>query len=226
MYNNLFWKHLSKDKNKLEIFKKGLKTGQIQPFDINVLSRLRRLYYSCYSALIYLYGEETNFETIGNKIELLSLVFEKEDYTIVHADTDSTREIPFYLYKHKHLDNNSYMEVKRGNKTYVYDTFSMLRFAKEIYEQLEHPKILRKVSKKKILSRPARLCDRKSYDSPHDDWLAIGMIPHLEKNLKNSPYKNILKKELLRYKEELDYESILQNWWKEESKIFGKAKRK
>lgn len=212
MYNNVFWKHLSKDKEKLEIFKKGIKKGQIQPFDINVLSRLRRLYYSCYSALIYLYGEETNFETIGNKIELLSFVFEKENYTIIHAETDSTRMIPFYLYKHKHLDNNSYIEVERGNKTYVYDTFSMLKFDKEVYEKLEHPKLLRKVSKERVLSHPEHLCDRDVYNSPHDIWLTVLMIPHLEKNLKNNPYKDILKKELIRYKEEIDYENIFIKW--------------
>ncbi len=226
MYDNLFYKNLSKDKEKLKIFKEGLKKEIIRPFDISTLSKLRRLYYSCYSALIYLYGEETNFETIGNKVELLSFVFENDSYQIVHAETDSTRDIPFHQYAHKHLDFNSYYEVQKGNKTLIYDTFSMLMFDKEIYEQLEHPKIIRTVSKQKIQSHPMRIIDRETYNNPHDFWLSIPILTHLERNLENNPYKAILKKELERYKVEINYEELILKKRRKELETADSKKRK
>lgn len=209
MYDNLFYKELSKNKEKLQKFKNAIKKGKIMPFDVATLSKLRRIYYSCYSGIIYLYGEETNFETIGNKVEILSHVFAAEDYNIVHAETDSTRDIAFFKYQRKHLDFNSYYEIKRGTKTYIYDTFSMLMFEKEVYEELEHPKISRIVPKKLIQSNPLSSEDREAYRKPHDLWLIRTLIVSLERSLENNPYQEILKKEIARYKEEIGYEDLL-----------------
>lgn len=224
MYHNTFFKHLSKDKEKLKIFKEGLKQGKIAPFDQVTLSRLRRLYYSCFSALIYLYGDETNSKTIGSKVELLTFAFENDEYIIVHAKTDSTREITFL--KQNDLNHNSYLEVKRGNKIYVYDTFSMLMFDKDIYEKLEHPETLSISTKEKIQSFPNRSTDRNCYNSPHDIWLAVIMLPQIENALKTNPYQEILSKEILRYKEEINYSKEVYDWSLIEADIYGNQKRK
>lgn len=226
MYNNTFYKHLSKDEEKLKIFKEGISQGKITPFDVGTLSRLRRIYYSCYSALIYIYGIETSFRTIGNKVELMTLAFENDDYTIIHANTDSTREIPFFTYQQEHLDSNSYLEVKRGRKTLIYDLFSMLVFEKEIYERLEHPDVIRISTKEKVQFLPTHNDDKESFSKPHDLWLACRFIPFIEQNLENSPYKEILSKELLRYKDEIDFEKVLLEWRITELEIHGNQKRK
>lgn len=220
MEESIFYKHISKDANKLEILKKGLKQGTIQSFDVETLTKLRRIYYSFFSGIIYLYGEPTDFSTIGNKLEILSHIFKNEDYQIVHGDTNSTREIIFFEYGSQHLDYNSWMEVKRGNKIYVYDVFSMLRFEKEIYYQLENPQVNRIVPKKVIESHPSRIGD--DYSKPRDCWMLVGYIPKLETKLKNHPYKDLLLPELTRYKKQVNYDDILLEWKEEEREIYGK----
>ena len=82
-------------------------------------------------------------------------------------------------------------------------------FEKEVYEELEHPKISRIVPKKLIQSNPLSSEDREAYRKPHDLWLIRTIIVSLERSLENNPYQEILKKEIARYKEEIGYEDLL-----------------
>lgn len=220
MFETVFFKHLSKDKEKLEIFKNGLLSGAIEPFQPDVISRLRRVYYSFYSGILYLYGEDTTFRTIGSKMEILSWIFAREDYTIVHGHTDSTREICFLDYQKEHLDFNSWVEVTRGGKTFVYDTFSMLCFEKDIYYELEHPEITRKSPKEVIMRHPAKFNDEHLRPDTAF-WLFLGYIPNLMDNIDNHPYKDILLPEITRYKNLISYDEEVTRW-KEEVRQFYK----
>lgn len=220
MSETIFFQHLSKQKEKFELFKKGIEEGLITPFDPTVLTKLRKTYYSFYSGLLYLYVEPTNFETIGNKVEVLTHAFEKDDYRIVHADIDSTREIHFNEYNSKHLDFSSFIEIKRGHKTYVYDPFSLLCFEKNLFYQLEHPKIRRIISKETVQRNAAYQED--DFKTARDTWMLVGFIPRMEKLIEKSPYKDFLEKELTRYKEEVSYEDVVLDWKVEENMIKNK----
>ena len=127
----IFFHHLSQNKEKLELYKRAVLEGKITEFDPTTLTRLRKLYFAFYSGLIYLFYEPTTFDNIGNKLELLTYALEDKKFQIVHGDTDSTREIHFFLYGSKHLDYNSWIEVEEGQKIWVYDLFSLLRFEKD-----------------------------------------------------------------------------------------------
>ena len=220
MPETIFFQHLSKNKEKLKLFQKGIEEGLITPFDPTVLTRLRKIYYSFYSGLLYLYVEPTDFETIGNKIEILTHVFENDDYRIIHADTDSTREIHFNEYNSKHLDFSSFIEIKRGHKTYVYDPFSLLCFEKSLFYQLEQPQI-RRIVPKEIVQRNA-FYQEDNFRTPRDTWMLVSFLPRMEKLISKSPYKDFLEKELTRYKEEVSYEDVVLDWKVEENMIKNK----
>ena len=205
----VFYHNISQDKVKLELYNQAVAEGKITDFDQTVLTRLRKLYYGLYSGLIYMYYEPTNFNNIGNKAELMTHVLEDKSYQLVHGETDSTRNIPFFMYGVEHLDFNSWIEVQEGQKVWVYDLFSMLKIEKGVYYKLENPNITQVISKSSIMSHPGR--DREDYRFYHDgmNFMLIDIFPRMEKNLSTHPFAKILAPEITRYKKDIDFDSII-----------------
>lgn len=209
MYKSLFYLNLEKDKEKLEMYRDGISSGKIMNFDQTTLTRLRKLYYGFYSGLIYMYYESTNFNNIGNKVELLTYAMEDKEYQIVHGDIDSTRNIPFSMYGVEHLDFNTWLEVKEGQKVWVYDFFSMLKIEKNVYYKLENPKVNKVIPKSVIMSHPGR--ERDDYCTYHNgfDFMLIDIIPNIEKKMETHPFKEILSPEIIRFKKEINFEDMV-----------------
>ena len=215
----LFYHHISEDREKLQIYKDSIKNGRITNFDQDIISKLRRMYYGFYSGLIYIYKDPTTFHNISNKLEIMTHALADKNYKIVHGDTDSTRDIPFFMYGVEHLDFNSWIEVEEGNKVWVYDLFSLLKIEKNIYEQLEHPTIKKEIPKETITSHPAY--DPYAFKNFHDGFIEMLLkeIPIMEKNMENHPYKEILAPELVRYKNFINYDQRVLNLQVEEDKF-------
>lgn len=215
MDKTIFFLNLSQDKDKLELYKKALSEGKITNFDQATITRLRKLYYGLYTGLIYMYMEPTSFHNIGNKVELLTHVFEDKQYNIMHGETDSTRDIQFFMYGVEHLDLNSWIEVEEGNKTWVYDTFSLMKIEKQIYYKLENPKVDKVIPKSVIMEHPGRARD--DYTIYHDgfNYMLIGIFKKLEKVMDKHPFKHILSPEITRFKKEIDFDGIILEWNKE-----------
>lgn len=205
----VFHHHLSQNQEKLELYNKAVQEGKITDFDQTVLTRLRKLYFGFYSGLMYMYIETTNNDNIGNKAELMTFVFEDKDYELIHGETDSIREIPFSRYGLKRLECNSWLEVREGQKVWVYDLFSMLKIEKNVYYQLEKPNIKRVVSKNAIMSHPGR--DNDDYQYYHDgmNFMLIEILPKLEQILPTHPYGNILAPEITKFKKDINFENII-----------------
>lgn len=205
----VFHHNISQDKDKLDIYNKAIADGKIVEFDQTTLTRLRKLYYAYYSALIYIFYEPTTFHNIANKVELLTHTMEDKEYQIVHGDTDSTRSIPFFMYGVEHLDFNSWLEVKEGQKVWIYDLFSMLKIERETYYKLEHPEIKQIISKSTIMNHPGR--ERDDFKTYYNgfDYMLIGIIPEMEKNMPNHPFADILIPEITRFKKEIDFEKLV-----------------
>lgn len=208
----VFFHHLSQDKEKLKVYMDALKDGKITFFDANVLSKLRKSYYGFFSGLIYLYYEPTNSHNIGNKVELLANVLQNTELQIVHGDTNSTREIRFFQYDLEHLDFNSWIEVREGQKTWVYDLFSMMKFEKDIYYFLEQPEIQKIVSKEKI----AYVLDLESSDFSqfHDgfSFLLPAFLKEAGQTIDKHPFKDLLVPEFTRFKDAIHYEDLMLEW--------------
>lgn len=205
----VFFHHLSQDKEKLERYQKAVSEGKITDFDPTVLTKLRKLYYAFYSGLIYIYYEPTDFENIAHKLELLTYALEDKKFQIVHGSTDSTRDIQFARYGTKHLDYNSWIEVEEGQKTWVYDLFSLKRMEKGIYYQLEHPDVSKIIPGEAVINHPARA--QENYTNFHDGFIEIlfAEMPQMEKNVSHHPFKEILSPELMRFKADIHYDDLL-----------------
>lgn len=218
----LFLHNLSLYKDKLEIYKKALSERKITNFDQTTITRLRKLYYGLYTGLIYEYYYDTNDNTIGNKLELLTHTMEDKKFSIVHGYTDSTRNIKFNIYELTPLNNNSWIEVEEGHKVWVYDLFSMLKIEKEIYYKIEQPTIIRKIPKQVIMEHPAREND--DYKTYHNgfDFMLVDIIQQMEQNMQVHPFRNILWSEITRFKKEIDFDKLVLDYSEVKRKSYFK----
>lgn len=163
----------------------------------------------------------TSFSTIGNKIQLLTHAFADVNYRIVHGEVESTRKIMFAKYGVDHLDFNSWIEVKQGDKVWVYDTFSMLKMERSTYYKLEDPLIKKIIKKSTVEAHSARYED--NFSTIRNEWMLVGFIPIIEQSLVNNPYCDMLKVELAKFKQEVGYDEVISEWQKEE-KIFQRKR--
>lgn len=219
---SVFVHNLSQDKEKYLKFLDGLKNGKITYFDQTTLTRLRKLYYGFYSAIIYLYYAPTDFDNIGNKVELLTHALEDKKFQIVHGSVDSTRNIKFFMYGVHHLDYNSWIEVEEGKTTWVYDLFSLLKFEKSLYYELEHPTVSKIIPGDAVLNHPGR--DNEDFSTFHDGFveLLFKQMPMMEKNMDKHPFKDILAPELTRFKTDINYEDLKLRINEENKKFISK----
>lgn len=219
----IFFNHLKKYPDRLKLYNEARKNRKISEFDLELISKLKKVVYGGIPGNIYLYAFPTDFEHIGNKLEILSWAFRENDFKLVHGNTNSTKEIMFHEYNSKHLDYNSWIEVKIGLKEFVIDTFSMLMFEKDIYYQLENPQVLKVVPSEKINNHPARCDDDFSEEYASYDSLLL-LMDGLEHLINNSPYKDYLTKELDKLKSKIDYDKMMQEYLQETDAIFNNKK--
>lgn len=210
----IFYKNLEKHKDRLELYKKGIEERNIKEFDLEILSKLKKTNYGGIPGNIYIYAFPTNFETIGNKVEILAWIFRDIDFKIVHAKTNSTEEIMFYEYKSKHLDCNSWIEIQDGTKEVVIDPFSNLMIEKELYYKLENPVIIQTYTSEDVKNHPARGDDDFSSEYGSYDSLLI-IMEFLEKTIQDSPYKEYLEKEVDKLKSKIDFDKMKQDFLQE-----------
>lgn len=205
----VFHHNLSQDNAKLSLYNQAVAEGKITDFDQITLTRLRKLYYGLYSGLIYMYYEPTSFKNIRQKAELMTHVLEDKSYQVVNGETDSIRNISFFMYGVEHLDYNLWIEVQEGQKVWVYDLFSMLKIEKSVFYKLENPKIEKIIPKNAIMSHPGR--EQDDYSIYHDgfSFMLIHALPIMEKNLPTHPFKHILAPEITRYKKEINFDNII-----------------
>lgn len=222
----LFHQYISLDKDKLDIYDRAVADGKIVGFDQTTLSRLRKLYFGFFPGLIYMYYQPTTAINIGNRVELLTHTMEDKEYQIVHGNTDSTRNIPFSKCGIERLTFNSWIEVKEGQKIWVYDLFSLLKIEKETYYKLEHPEIKQIVLKSTIMNLPGDEINEFDNEFGNDlNFMIVDMIPYMEKNMAHHPFSNILIPEITRFKHKIDLEKVKLDFLIEVEEIDGFKKR-
>lgn len=215
MIENTFIKNLKNYPEKYSLFIEAYKKGLVQEFDNSLLTRLRKIYYGgFFQGILYFYYLPTDFENIGNKVELLAYLFKDEDFEIVHGDTFSTRKILFHQFNQQHLDFNSWIEVKKGNVVWVYDTFSLLKFEKDLFYELEEPNVKKTVTKSYLNSIPKTEDD--NFEKAGSLWMLVRALPIIEANLENNPYKEVIEREIIKLKNTINYDDLVKKAIEEE----------
>lgn len=196
-----FRKLVEDDPSLINCFKEAITNYGIQPFDATIMSKLRRVYYSSISGILYLLGETNESSTHGNKLELLAHVLEDEDYTIVHGKIRSDKDT-----------TTSWIEVRSNHKTWIYDVESMLKFEKKYFDQLEHPEDSMRISKESIVSHIAH--SDNTFKFEYIPMIIVWYISRYESN-KDNPHYDDLQAEIKRYKKEINYSKAVDEYYEE-----------
>lgn len=221
MGSPIYMEALKKDKKRYEKFLHYQELGLITEFDGETLTRLRNIYWGqFYEAVLYMYYEETNFETIGNKVELLCEALANQEYRIGHALTKTASSIPYALLNHKHLDYNSFVEKINGQNSWVYDVFALLKFDRKVFDEIEEPRSrMEEMTTDEIMTcidfvgksdltqirRVLEVDDRYDFNLP---YMFIRVIDDMEKRLANHPYKELIEREISILKEKHNFKEL------------------
>lgn len=185
----------------IKIFKEAVEDYGIQPFDATIISKLRRVYYSSISGILYLLGETNLSSTHGNKLELLAHVLEDKDYTIVHGNIRSDGDT-----------TTSWIEVRENHKIWVYEVETMLKFEKRYFELLESPEESLRISKEELESLVAH--GDNSFKFEYIPMIIVWYISRYEDN-KDNPHYEELQAEIKRYKKEINYSKAAKDYYEE-----------
>lgn len=202
--NNYFDKLLVDNPDLASIFKEGVEDDAIQTFDPSLLSKLRRLYYSSISAILYILGEPNIPSTFSNKIQLLVAGLSDQDYTIVHGRTRTSMN--------SEMQDVSWVEVVKNNKVWVYDVISMLKFEKEYFKFLESPIETKRVPKDVIEAHPAHLDNNFKFE--YIPMIIVWFLSRYEDNHEN-PYYRPLRAEIKKYKKDINYDKAIKDYHEE-----------
>lgn len=196
-YNNL----IDNNPSLIKCFKEAVEEYGIGPFDSTIMSRLRRVYYSSISGVLYLLGETNITSTHGNKLELLAHVLDDDDYVIVHGKIRSSGS-----------ETTSWIEINKNRKIWIYDVDMMLRFEKKYFELLESPVEERRITKEEIHSHIAH--GDTSFNFEYIPMIIVWYISRYENN-KDNPHYEELQAEIKRYKKEINYSKAASDYYDE-----------
>lgn len=209
----LFVQLINKDPVKKNIYLKALQDNKIRHFDPNTMSKLKRMFFGYLSGIIYMYYTPTTETSIGNKVEMLSVILKDKEMSIVHGDTDSARIInSIESESREQIKFNSWIEVVEGNKTWVYDPFSMMMIDKDVYYELEHPTIKQIIPKNDVNYILSQSSDK--FDKFNDafGFMLYSFIEKADRNFYDHPFSDILVPELSRFKQAIHYDDCVLEW--------------
>ena len=199
------------------LFESGITNGLIGAYDSKLIENLRHIYYGGLPLSILLLCERFCNGFWYDRVPLLTLGFDKsDDFKVVYADVNSLRLNPENIDEYRkgqageHYANHCFAErTFSSGKTIVYDTSLGLVFDKDIYYQLESPKITNANDKEKTFSFLYHdfLQDQ---NIENDKYILPFVLPTIERDLLpvQSFYLEQLEQENAILKKEIGYEDI------------------
>ena len=202
--DNYYYELIKDDEHLLRIFKEGIEEDAIGLFDPQLFTKLRSVYYSSISGILYLLGEDNNTNSLENKMQILTYVLEGSDYTLVHGITKTA--------KRKGLDVTSWIEVRKGRHIWIYDVLSMLKFDKRYFDLLECPEEHRRIHNEVIRRHPIYAETSFKYD--YVPLIIMFFLNRYEHN-KDNPFYESLQGEIKRYKDDIHYHDVALDYYQE-----------
>lgn len=211
MENYIYFDAMKKDPTKAKMLDDGIKHRLVQHFDNGLLIKLRHIYFAGIPGSIFIFTSSSVSFNIGDKAQLMSHALEDEDFILVHGKVNS---IANYRSNNEvqELKSNTWFEVNRDGRVWIYDMFSLMKFDKDLYYKLEDPVIERTITREELQSDPEHRWDRQKFRQILDPLTLPMLIPNMERAFKYSPYREYLKAEMTRFKKEIDYDKVTEEF--------------
>lgn len=216
--DKLRWSIYKKKKDLL--FYYGIFNGLIHSYEEELLANLRHVYYGGVPASIILLCDKFCNGRCYDRGLLITLGFGDDDFKLVDADIDGIGLNPKLIDKYNeaiakgytwnHPANHCFAErAKKDGSVWVYDTSMGLVFEKNLYYRMENPKIT-KINDREATENYCEYQDIKNANFDQDKYILPMILPTIERlaDTEKQLYREKLKKEILRFKEEINYEGI------------------
>lgn len=208
------------NKKKDILYYYGIHNGLIHSYEEELLEKLRHVYYGGVPASILLLCDKYCNGHCYDRGLLITLGFGDDDFKLVDADIDGIGLNPKIIdeyneaiekgYTWNHPANHCFAErTKQDGSVWVYDTTMGLVFEKKLYYRMENPKIT-KINDRKATENYCEYQDIKKANFEQDKYILPMILPTFEKlaDSEKQLYKERLKQEIKRFKEEIDYEGL------------------
>ena len=141
-------------------FKSYMSSGKllekIKPFDEEIITNLRDLYYNSMPAVVLLLGKDFAQENCHTRAKLLAYAFKDDNYEVITANVDGLKYNPEYVtgylsgkLKSNYKEHSYVRRLEKDGKYWIYDTSLGLKIEEDLYNAMQNPEIL-SVSRKEI----------------------------------------------------------------------------
>lgn len=183
---------------------KGLESGKIFPYPRALFNRLRPYSYGGLPVSILLHINRMNNGYCYERALLMQLALEK--CRVVHADIESLRlSYGDEEAEHAFVESDDFDD----DKTYVIDTSLGLVIEKPYFYAHEKPKINRVFSKRECM-KSTFVKEVIASDFEKDKWSLLVSLPLIEEAVESDMYCEVLKEEIAKLKQAIDYDSMVR----------------
>ena len=197
----------------------GLDKGYIQPYNEELIKRLRGIYYGGIPASVLLLCLGITNGNCYDRALLLSRVFLEDDgdVRLVYAAVADLKFNPIYANNKDSDADHCFVErITKDGRHFIYDTSCGFIFDKKIYWLMENPKLRHINSKEKIRSFIEDDEDRWPEDVERDKYASPLILPMIETTFGRPTemysFKGIelLQREIEHFKEQIKYDDVVR----------------
>ncbi len=195
------------------LFNYGMKNNLIKFYDATLIEELRKYYFGVIPLSIILLSHDLCNSFCLSRASFVTNGFQDDEFNLVWAQIDGLKYNKKYMEEAKVNPRITYHlfaeRIKKDGTTWVFDTSSGLIIEKNLYYQMEHPRIISKLSKRRVLSYPNPCKELKSLGDLK--YLIPFLMPRIETSLEREDmYFQELKNEIELFKKQVAYENLCQ----------------
>lgn len=199
-----------------KIFKEGILNNKIIPYDLNLIQRLRTVYFENIPASIWLLCGAKCDHCCYDLAILITLGFGDDDFLLIDANVDSIALNPSIVGE---ISKNKQQNINYANhrialrkcidgSLWVYDTSRGLVFDRQLYFELENPQVTAVIKKQDVLDASAYKALKNTTIDIEEAYKNLEEFEQFAQD--ETLYKSELKTEIELFKIHLEYLSHTQ----------------
>jgi len=199
----------------------GFKNGLVKEYDEETLKRLRNVSIGGVPGDIYIMSYTMTSGNCRKCARLATFAFPEDDFEIVDAVVDGVNLCPYNIeeFRGQDIEYGLHTFALRKNKnglSWVYDTTHGLIIEKNLYFKIENPDIKRVITKEEFQSSD-EYREIKDADFEAEKYLLPLSLPAIEADATSLEhrYDHILQERIKELKDEVDYDSIAEEFLEE-----------
>ena len=197
----------------------GLNNGKILPYDEELITKLRDIYYGGIPASVILLSNGMSNGHCYDRATLMSRAFldTEDDVNLLYASIDSLKLNPAFIRDDPMYADHCIVErTTSDGRKLIYDTSCGFVFDKDLYWKMEHPKVRYVNGKESIKKFIEADEDYFPEDIERDKYASPLILPFIEMTYGRPTEMytmsgiELLQREIKLFKEKIDYDGVVK----------------